>query len=868
MPSIPRLHHLSLTLLAIAAGGALIIAGCNGDGGGNNDSGSNGPIDTSVVSSPTLVGRAVLPAATFAPGPSCGYQITPGINNGIPSPFFDRQPVQGFSAVLADPDQAGVYWAMSDNGFGSLENSADYELRVYRIQPNFKTSTNTKAVAGGIDVLGFFALRDPNKKIPFTITNFFSADRILTGADFDIESMQRGSDGTLWFGDEFGPFLIHTSADGVVLEAPIALPDLDNAGKQIRSPQNPMTEEASAVRLMNAARAHARRNGGTKTPVFSPYHVMLKDGNTTNDHYARDSDVAAPKSTGAGLAPAASDIFDVAQLQNAGYPVVCWTVNDSARMTELLKLKLNGVISDRPDLLLAAVQAYDADGNGTAGDFMTADGLIDITKFDAQGHRGGRNLRPENTLPAMEVALDNLMTTLELDCGITSDGKPVLMHDPYISADKARRADGAPYAHADEILIKNRTLADIQSTYIADKVFRGPSQSNDRALSPAAVAFAASRSLIDPYVMPSLQQVFEFVTFYADYYKNGAGKTHPDAGKRVKNAQRVRFNIETKINPRSGPDAEHGIIYKDRTSGPYTFATAVAEIIVTNNMQDRADIQSFDFRSLLHVQQLFPAIRTVYLFGDFPIYADRSNPDSDDSTNLQDEDGANTPWLAGMVWPYRKTTLGYAARSQRSGGFEGMAISPDAKTLYPLLELPLANPTNAGQATTILIHPFDIATRTYTGARHLYPFDAKGTNIGDFILTDATKGLIIERDNTQGDINGFKKIYRIQLNAAGTAVTKTEVVDLTRIADPNALSKGGLTGDVGLGGGTPSTFAFPFVTIEDVIIIDPTTIGVINDNNFPFSVGRHVGAKKPDDNEFIMIRLPAAAMGTTPMSKG
>ncbi|GDY11495.1 hypothetical protein LBMAG53_03720 [Planctomycetota bacterium] len=292
MPSIPRLHHLSLTLLAIAAGGALIIAGCNGDGGGNNDSGSNGPIDTSVVSSPTLVGRAVLPAATFAPGPSCGYQITPAINNGVPSPFFDRQPVQGFSAVLADPDQAGVYWAMCDNGFGALENSADFELRVYRIQPNFKTSTNTRAAAGGIDVLGFFALRDPNKKIPFTITNFFSADRILTGADFDIESMQRGSDGTLWFGDEFGPFLIHTSADGVVLEAPIALPDSDNAGKQIRSPQNPLTEEASAVRLMNAARAHARRNGGTRTPVFSPYHVMLKDGNTANETLAGRSQVA------------------------------------------------------------------------------------------------------------------------------------------------------------------------------------------------------------------------------------------------------------------------------------------------------------------------------------------------------------------------------------------------------------------------------------------------------------------------------------------------------------------------------------------------------------------------------------------------
>lgn len=63
-------------------------------------------------------------------------------------------------------------------------------------------------------------MHDPNKKIPFSITNHFSDARILTGADFDIESMQHAQDGTLWFGDESGPFLIHTDAGGKVLEAP------------------------------------------------------------------------------------------------------------------------------------------------------------------------------------------------------------------------------------------------------------------------------------------------------------------------------------------------------------------------------------------------------------------------------------------------------------------------------------------------------------------------------------------------------------------------------------------------------------------------------------------------------------------------
>jgi len=43
--------------------------------------------------------------------------------------------------------------------------------------------------------------------------------------------------------------------------------------------------------------------------------------------------------------------------------------------------------------------------------------------------------------------------------------------------------------------------------------------------------------------------------------------------------------------------------------------------------------------------------------------------------------------------------------------------------------------------------------------------------------------------------------------------------------------------------------------VEDVVVLGPRTIGVINDNNYPFSIGRHVGTGDPDDNEFIVIRL-------------
>ena len=828
-----RHEHLSWYFLASCA--ALAASACGDEVDTAPDAGAP---DAMAGPTATLVARAILPAATFAEGPPAGAHLGQDVINGQSVPFAS-QPVQGFSGLVALDDQGGAgdgFLALSDNGFGSLENSADYHLRVYHIQPDLGAPSST------IDgVIGYWDLRDPNNLIPFTITNEFTAERILTGADFDVESIQIAPDGTWWLGDEFGPFLLHFSADGVLLDAPIALPDAGNPGQDIRSPQSPLNEEASAVRIMNAVRAHARLHGSSKTPVFSPYNVMLKyEGSDPNAHYARGD------STPAGLTEAASDVFDIASIQAAGYPIVTWTVNDEARMSELLAQGVDGIISDRPDLLYAAVSAFDADGDGTPGDYLDADGLIDPAKFDAQGHRGARNLRPENTLPAMEAALDNLMGTLETDAGLTSDNVPVLNHDPYINPSKCRRADGTDYTEAHQVLVKDLTAADIQAQFLCDKVFRGDPQTNDITQSPVSVIFAEDNS-IAPYAMPTLEQLLDFVDFYVDYYRNDAGSIHPDAAKRAANAERVRFNIETKLNPRSDQDS-HGNVHKDRTAGPDAFADAIAGIIIARDLSARADIQSFDFRTLLRVQETQPDIRTVYLFGDFPIFAGAG---SDDGTNLQDEGGANTPWLGGLVWPYRVTARTRPFRLGRSGGFEGMALSADGTKLLPLLEKPLD-----GQGSELLIHEFDIASEQFTGVRYRYPLANADHAIGDFIMVDEQAGLVIERDNTQGRTDAFKTIQRITLQGDGELVDKALLVDLTAIADPQNIAIA-QEGDVGVGNGT---FALPFVTIESVIVLGADRIAVANDNNFPFSVGRHVGSGAPDDTEIVVLEL------STPLS--
>jgi len=182
------------------------------------------PERSRTTTTPTLTARATLSADFLAPGPASGAQATPA--NGRQGPF-DGQVVPGFSGVVANGD--GTYWAMPDNGFGSKANSADFLLRMYLVDPAWETAKGGK---GRIRVERFISLRDPDRKIDFPIVNEGTRSRLLTGADFDIESVVRVPDGTFWIGEEFGPFLLHVDRRGRVLDAPVPF-----AGG--KSPDNP-----------------------------------------------------------------------------------------------------------------------------------------------------------------------------------------------------------------------------------------------------------------------------------------------------------------------------------------------------------------------------------------------------------------------------------------------------------------------------------------------------------------------------------------------------------------------------------------------------------------------------------------------------
>jgi hypothetical protein len=256
-------------------------------------------------------------------------------------------------------------------------------------------------------------------------------------------------------------------------------------------------------------------------------------------------------------------------------------------------------------------------------------------------------------------------------------------------------------------------------------------------------------------------------------------------------------------------------------------------------------------------------------FGPFLVAADMNGHVTGVYGTLVDGKEVRSPDHPAMSMPAVPGAVSFEAR--RSRGYEGMAASKDGRFLYPLLEGPLwqvndgkgAWETNKEGRELLRILEFDIAARAFTKRSWKYVLEANGNNIGDFNMIDADTALVIERDNGEGDpadaCTGapqpncqnvpakFKRIYKIDLSQADAdgVVKKVGYIDLMSIADPKNVAKRGSRG---------GRFTFPFVTIEDVDIVDAEHIIVANDNNYPYSMGRALG--KQDDNEFILLHVP------------
>ncbi|TNF60280.1 MAG: hypothetical protein EP307_08835 [Rhodobacteraceae bacterium] len=176
---------------------------------------------------------------------------------GLHYPFIG-QPLQGFSGFAMNRAPDGAIYALTDNGFGSKANSPDALLFFHRIAPDFE--------AGTVDVRETVFLSDPDHVVPFRIAYEGTDSRYLTGADFDLESIQVIGD-TVWIGEEFGPYILRATKGGVITGVfPTML-----EGAELRSPDHP------SVRVPAAAGKDWRvpRSGGYEGMALQPGTGLL-----------------------------------------------------------------------------------------------------------------------------------------------------------------------------------------------------------------------------------------------------------------------------------------------------------------------------------------------------------------------------------------------------------------------------------------------------------------------------------------------------------------------------------------------------------------------------------------------------------------
>jgi glycerophosphoryl diester phosphodiesterase len=202
-----------------------------------------------------------------------------------------------------------------------------------------------------------------------------------------------------------------------------------------------------------------------------------------------------------------------------------------------------------------------------SGEVMSGKALA----FDIEAHRGGRALLPENTLAAFANALSMGVDTLEMDIGVTRDGVIVVSHERGLNPDLACGADGR-YVAPPGIPFVQLSLEQVKK-YDVGQIRPG---------SAYAAQFPDQRAVPGTKI-PTLKEVIGLVRKSGD--------------------QNVRLNIETKIDPN----------HPEESPEPQRFVTLLLDLLQAEQFSGRVMVQSFDWRTLLLVQKLAPAIPTVYL---------------------------------------------------------------------------------------------------------------------------------------------------------------------------------------------------------------------------------------------------------------
>ena len=178
------------------------------------------------------------------------------------------------------------------------------------------------------------------------------------------------------------------------------------------------------------------------------------------------------------------------------------------------------------------------------------------------GHRGARTVRPENTLPAFEYAVEAGADFVELDLAVTRDNVLVVSHDPVVNAE----------------------------------ICTGPGPARPiREMSAAELGRWDCGSKRNP-AFPKQQPV--------------PGAKIPTFDEVLSLASRGSFGINIEI--KSFPDKPQ------YTPPPEEFARLVAGAVRRHKLERRVIVQSFDFRPLLAMKKIAPELKLAALWSSGP----------------------------------------------------------------------------------------------------------------------------------------------------------------------------------------------------------------------------------------------------------
>lgn len=198
---------------------------------------------------------------------------------------------------------------------------------------------------------------------------------------------------------------------------------------------------------------------------------------------------------------------------------------------------------------------------------------VEFPVFSKEGHRGGRGLMPENTVPAMKHAIDLGMTTLEMDTHITKDNQVVVTHDDYLSPAFMLAPDGSEIPESDA-----KKYAVYQMDYTQLKKFD---------LGTKYYGAFPKQQKVKSYI-PLLAELIDSV----QHYLKKTGK------------KQVFYNIETKCSPQGD-----GVLNPD----PEQFVSLLMGVLKQKGILPYVVIQSFDARTLQVLHKKYPEVRTSYL---------------------------------------------------------------------------------------------------------------------------------------------------------------------------------------------------------------------------------------------------------------